>query len=118
MNDSQAWRQPQDEASKAWRVLGLLVRLWTGQSVPDAHSCEPLRAKAQALCRRYIVLSPSPTGTDGAEHRLSLCRAGTTATAQKKARDVPGSPDTRSKASFLTVQPSVGCLSLPGLGTF
>ena len=89
------------------------MRFWTGQSVPDVHSCEPLRAKAQDLCRRYIVLSPSPTGTDGAEHRLLLCRA-----AQKKARDVPGSPDTRTKASFLTVQPSMGCLSLPGLRTF
>lgn len=93
------------------------MRFWTGQSVPDVHSCEPLRAKAQDLCRRYIVLSPSPTGTDGAEHRLSLCRAGTTAMAQKKARDVPGSPDTRTKGSFFTVQPSMGCLSLPGLRT-
>lgn len=93
------------------------MRFWTGQSVPDVHSCEPLRAKAQDLCRRYIVLSPSPTGTDGAEHRLSLCRAGTTAMAQKKTRDVPGSPDTRTKGSFFTVQPSMGCLSLPGLRT-
>lgn len=38
------------------------------------------------------MLSPFLTGADVGQHRLSLCRAGTAATAQRKAHDVPRSP--------------------------
>lgn len=107
MSDRQAWLQLRAEATKARRVLGVLGWLWMGQFVPDAHSCELPRAKA--FCARHIVLSPFPTGTDGAQHRLSLCRAGTVATAQKKAHDVPRHPGHRHQGLLFN------CLTLCGL---
>ena len=56
--------------------------------------------------------SPFPTGADRAQHRLSLCRAGTVAMTQRKAHDVPRCPRHQHQ-DLLFNCPAVGGRPLP-----
>lgn len=91
MSSIQSWSH-----KNKWILLGGCTG-YLHSSRPDSlfqmHTAAGLRGPgAQAFCTRHIVLSPFLAGADVAQHRLSLCGAGTAATAQRKAHDVPRSP--------------------------